>query len=72
MFKLLLIFIVFMLGLYFSSSYTSQDVVEGFDVKQSNCPNILIQKGTELYLHNSKISSIEEIPNLSPFLPVVI
>lgn len=63
MFKLLSIFIVFMLGLYFSSRYTSQDVVEGFDVKQSNCPNILIQKGTELYLHNSKMA---KIPGVNP------
>jgi hypothetical protein len=63
MFKLLLIFIVFMLGLYFSCRYTSNDLIEGFNTKENNCPNILIQKGTEIYLHNSKMA---KIPGVNP------
>jgi hypothetical protein len=63
MLKLLLIFVVFILGLYFNSRYTSKDIFEGFDVNKNSCPNILIQKGTELYLHNSKMA---KIPGVNP------
>lgn len=63
MLKFIVILIVFLLGLYFSCKYSSQDIMEGFDVSQSNCPNILIQKGKELYLHNSKKA---KIPGVNP------
>jgi len=63
MLKLLVILVVFILGLYFSCRYTSNDVIEGFDVSQSKCPNILIQKGKELYLHNSRMA---KIPGVNP------
>lgn len=63
MLKLIVILVVFLLGLYFSCRYTSNDVIEGFDVSQSNCPNILIQKGKELYLHNSRMA---KIPGVNP------
>lgn len=63
MLKLIFIVIVFILGLYFSISYTSEQVIEGFDNSQSSCPNILIQKGTEIYLHNSKMA---KIPGINP------
>jgi hypothetical protein len=63
MIKLIFIVIVFILGLYFSISYTSEQVIEGFDNSQSSCPNILIQKGTEIYLHNSKMA---KIPGINP------
>jgi hypothetical protein len=63
MLKLIFIIIVFILGLYFSISYTSEQVIEGFDNSQSSCPNILIQKGTEIYLHNSKMA---KIPGINP------
>lgn len=63
MFKLIVILVVFLLGLYFSCRYTSNDLIEGFNTKENNCPNILIQKGTELYLHNSKMA---KIPGVNP------
>lgn len=59
--KLIIIIIIFILGLYFCGTYTSNDVIEGFDNK--NCPNILIQKGNEIYLHNSKLA---KIPGINP------
>ena len=63
MLKLYLILLVFILGLYFSCNYTSKAVTEGFDVSQNSCPNILIQKGKELYLHNSRLA---KIPGVNP------
>ena len=63
MIKLIIIGIVFLLGLYFSCNYTSQNIIEGFDTSTSNCPNILIQKGKEFYLHNSKMA---KIPGVNP------
>ena len=63
MLKLFLIIIVFILGLYFTCNYTSKNVIEGFDVTKNSCPNILIQKGTELYLHNSRRA---KIPGVNP------
>ena len=63
MLKLIFIAIVFILGLYFTASYTSEQVIEGFDNSQSSCPNILIQKGKEIYLHNSKMA---KIPGINP------
>ena len=63
MLKLFLIIIVFILGLYFTCNYTSKNVIEGFDISKNSCPNILIQKGTELYLHNSRRA---KIPGVNP------
>ena len=58
MLKLISILIVFILGLYFTCNYTSKDIIEGFDVTKNSFPNILIQKGKELYLHNSRLVKI--------------
>ena len=63
MYKLVLIAIVFMLGLYFTSSYTSKQIIEGFTVSKTSCPNILIQKDKELYLYNSRQA---RIPGVNP------
>jgi len=62
-YKLTIISIVFLLGLYFTATYKSQDVIEGFDASKSSCPNILIQKGSEIYLHNSRLA---KIPGVNP------
>jgi hypothetical protein len=56
MLKLITILIIFILGLYFCSTYTSKQIVEGFQPDSNACPNILIQKGKEIYLHNSKLA----------------
>lgn len=63
MLKLIFIIIVFILGLYFSANYTSNQVIEGFDNRNYSCPNILIQKGKDIYLHNSKLA---KIPGVNP------
>lgn len=63
MLKIISILIVFILGLYFTCNYSSKDIIEGFDVSKNSCPNILIQKGKELYLHNSRMA---KIPGVNP------
>ena len=62
-FKLTIILIIFLLGLYYVTKYNS---IEGFDTKSSlqyRCPNVLIQKGSDFYLYNSKIA---EVPGVNP------
>jgi hypothetical protein len=63
MLKIISILVVFILGLYFTCNYSSKDIIEGFDVSKNSCPNILIQKGKELYLHNSRMA---KIPGVNP------
>lgn len=61
--KLIFIFFVFILGLYYCCcpSPTSR---EGFNDKiQYRCPNLLIQKGQQFYLYNSKIG---KVPGVNP------
>lgn len=60
--KLLCYLIIFLLGLYFVMNYSSKDVLEGFK-NNSDCPNILIQKGTDIYLYNSKKA---KVPGINP------
>lgn len=59
--KLTFIGILFLLGLYMCSTYTSGEVIENF--KDSKCFDMLVQKGSELWLHNS---SQKEIPGVNP------
>ena len=58
---------MFIIGLLFSATHTSRDVQEAFQGRpatdKTRCPNILIQKGTELYLHNSRIANV---PGVNP------
>ena len=63
MYKLALIAIIFILGFYFTCNYTSKHVVEGFNISENSCPNILIQKDKELYLYNSRQA---RIPGVNP------
>jgi len=61
-----IILTIFFLGFYFCLNYTHKDLIENFnnnydkyDVKASvpeNCPNLLVQKGKELHLVNTKKS----------------
>ena len=64
MYKLIIIVSLFILGLYFVSSYPSSysSSIEGFG-GMNRCPNILIQKGSVFYLYNSKIA---KIPGVNP------
>ena len=58
--KWILISILFLLGLYMCLTYTSFDLLGGL---KNSCPDMLIQKGSELWLHNSKV---KKIPGLNP------
>ena len=52
--KLVVVSGVFILGLLFCLTYKSEDIVEGFNVSSSQCPDMLIKKGKQLHLMNSK------------------
>ena len=59
--KHLCIFVVLLLGLYFYS-YHGQKVLENFSIDQ-DCPDILIQQGSKIYLRNTKLA---DIPGVNP------
>ena len=59
--KYLAIITLFILGLIFCLSYKSSDFREGFE--SSNCPNLLIQKGSEIHLVNTNKA---EVPGVNP------
>jgi hypothetical protein len=62
--QLVFTIIVFILGLYFVLNYSSLHAAEGFTTTgQHRCPNLLIQKGTEIFLYNSKIA---KVPGVNP------
>ena len=51
--------IAFLIGLYFCGTYTHRDVTEGFDIFASDdCPNLLIQNGPSVELHNTRKARI--------------
>ena len=62
---------MFIIGLLFTMTHTSRSVQEAFQGRtdandkpnQNRCPNILIQKGSELYLHNSRLANV---PGVNP------
>jgi hypothetical protein len=65
---------MFLIGLLFTLTHTSKSVREAFEGNVSDdgssfapnknrCPNILIQKGSQLYLHNSRLSNV---PGVNP------
>jgi hypothetical protein len=76
--KLFVIFCVFLLGAYVTSKHgyardTSDKQIEGFEngddvgipsmPGESRCPNMLIQKGTTLFLYNTKVAAV---PGVNP------
>ena len=61
---------MFIIGLAFTMTHTSRSVQEAFQGRpgpnasnKDRCPNILIQKGSELYLHNSRLANV---PGVNP------
>jgi hypothetical protein len=59
---LLFTLLVFVLGLYFAINYSAAQ--EGFVGSQpQRCPNILIQKGTDIFLYNSQVA---KVPGVNP------
>ena len=64
---------MFIIGLMYTMTHSSRCVHEAFEGRdysnsssknnQDRCPNILIQKGSELYLHNSRLA---KVPGVNP------
>jgi hypothetical protein len=67
MLKNLSIIILFIMVTYFVLNYTSADFKEALTMPgvDTNCPNVLIQKGALLYLYNSKK---KEVPGVNPVI----
>ena len=65
MLKISIIIFVFLLGLYFCATFTHNDFIETFvsENKNKDCPDLLIQKGTNIYLYNSKVAYV---PGVNP------
>jgi len=66
MYKLAIIASVFLIGLYFTCKYGGPEGFEGFEGISNirdRCPDVLIQKGSNYYLHNSKLA---KIPGVNP------
>lgn len=68
--RLILIFIMFILGLYYIIYYVSNTKL-GLGIKKENfenrlnyrCPNLLIQKDSDFYLYNSRLANV---PGVNP------
>jgi hypothetical protein len=61
-----LFIIVFLIGLYFYSKTADPKYAEGLTNNKNNnnrCPNLLIQKGSKIYLYNSKLA---QVPGVNP------
>jgi len=60
-----LLIVLFLAGLYFYAKYTGTKYSESFtnNSNEKRCPNILIQKGSKFYLHNSKVA---KVPGVNP------
>jgi hypothetical protein len=61
----LLFLIVFFIGLYFYAKCSDPKYHENFTNhgKEVRCPNLLIQKGSRIYLYNSKLA---QVPGVNP------
>jgi hypothetical protein len=61
----LLFLIVFFIGLYFYAKCSDPKYYENFmnHGKEVRCPNLLIQKGSRIYLYNSKLA---QVPGVNP------
>ena len=61
-YKMIIISILFLMGFAFCCTYKTTDLIENFD-GTDNCPNMLIRKGKELHLVNTKKAMI---PGVNP------
>ena len=57
-----LFILVFLIGLYFYAKGTDIKTSEGF-TNNKRCPDMLIQKGSQFYLYNSKLA---QVPGVNP------
>jgi hypothetical protein len=62
---MLLAIIVFMIGIYFYARCSDPKYAEGYTNQNTKprCPNLLIQKGSNFYLYNSKLA---QVPGVNP------
>jgi hypothetical protein len=60
-----LFIIVFLIGLFFYTKCADPKYAEGLrnNVNTSRCPDLLIQKGSKIYLYNSKLA---QVPGVNP------
>jgi len=62
-----LFILVFLIGLYFYAKCADPKYSEGLTnnnkINLTRCPNLLIQKGSKIYLYNSKLA---EVPGVNP------
>ena len=60
-----LFIVLFLAGLYFYAKYTGTKYSESFtnNTNEKRCPDILIQKDSKFYLHNSKVA---KVPGVNP------
>jgi hypothetical protein len=61
-----LFILVFLIGLYFYAKYADPKYSEGLTNNSSQptrCPNLLIQKGSKIFLYNSKVA---QVPGVNP------
>ena len=64
MYSLIFVLIVFLAGLYFYGKYgSSPKLLEGLTNETTRCPDILVQKGTQFFLYNSKVA---KVPGVNP------
>lgn len=62
--KMTFIIIIFLLGLYYVTNYSNENIFETFDNKASyKCPNMLFKRGNNFFLYNSKIA---KVPGVNP------
>lgn len=60
--KIILILILFVLGFIYVTTYKHINLVEGFELN-NRCPNLLVKKGKELHLVNTKKAMV---PGVNP------
>ena len=64
MLTIVIVIVIFLLGLYVCSTKSSSKFVEGMTSgSQKRCPNVLMQKGKELFLFNNKLA---KVPGVNP------
>jgi hypothetical protein len=66
--KYIIIAVLFLMGAYFVLNYSSADFKEALTMPKNtnsskNCPNVLVQKGSKIYLYNS---SKQIVPGVNP------
>ena len=64
MYTIIVVTVIFLLGLYMCCTQNSSSFKEGMSSGSPNrCPNVLIQKGKELFLLNDKLA---KVPGVNP------